>query len=407
MAMEKPQKNPAGQIFSVRGFKAAGIGAGIKRNGAKDLALILSDSPATVAGVFTKSAVRAAPVLLDIERIKRGTSRGVVVNSGNANACTGRRGLKDAEALATFAEKALGLKNGELLVASTGVIGVPLPAEKIRSSMPALFQNLKPSGWADAAEAIRTTDAFPKIAFAKKRIPGGRTISLLGMAKGAGMICPSMATMLAFFATDAPLTAASLKKALVTSVEKSFNRITVDNDTSTNDTVLIFANGLAGGSPLKPGESGYAVFSKLLDELSLRLSHMIVKDGEGATRFIEVEVFGAKSRKDAELAARKIAASFLVKTAFFGADPNWGRIMAALGSSGADFRQDRVDIYFDGIKVVKDGMDAGKEKQAARAIKKKEVRLRVDLKRGKSSSLKLWTSDLSYDYVRINSSYRS
>ncbi|MBI5560731.1 MAG: bifunctional glutamate N-acetyltransferase/amino-acid acetyltransferase ArgJ [Deltaproteobacteria bacterium] len=391
--------------LSVRGFRAGGIASGIKKGGRKDLALIVSDSPSSVAGVFTSNRVKAAPVLFDIKRAGKGVSRGVIINSGNANACTGEKGFRDAKAMAKAAEGALGLKDGSLLVASTGVIGVPLPIEKITSSILRLSQRLSPSGWMDAAEAIRTTDAFAKAAVKKKRI-GGRDVTLLGIAKGAGMICPDMATMLAFFATDAVMDSATLKDALSNAVRLSFNRITVDNGTSTNDTVLIFANGLCGGQPIRAGGQGFAAFSELLTELSLKLSHMVVRDGEGATRFIAVEVRGAVSEGEAKAAARKIAGSLLVKTAFFGGDPNWGRIMAALGSSGIKMREGSVEIYLNRVRVVEDGMDTGMEKAAARAIKKRDVTVEVDLKLG-SHIYKLWTTDLSYDYVRINSSYRS
>lgn len=397
-------KKESGRL-AVGGFRAAGIACGVKKGGRKDLALIVSDVPSSVAGVFTKNSVKAAPVIFDIGRVKKGFSRGVIVNSGNANACTGAQGLKAAKTVAAAAEKAMGFKGGSLLVASTGVIGVPLPADRIAASLKRLYRNLSPSGWMDAAEAIMTTDAFPKVAYKKKRIEG-KQITLLGIAKGAGMICPSMATMLAFFATDAAAEPADLKKALKDAADSSFNRITVDNDTSTNDTVLIFANGWARGNPLRARGKGFALFSELLNEVSLELSHMIVRDGEGATRFIAMEVRGGATEKEAELGARKIAGSLLVKTAFFGGDPNWGRLMAALGSSGIRVRPEKVDIYLNGVGVVKNGIDTGAEKKAAEAIKRRDVEVVVDLKLGEGV-YKLWTTDLSYDYVRINSSYRS
>jgi glutamate N-acetyltransferase/amino-acid N-acetyltransferase len=391
--------------LSVQGFRASGIACGIKKGGLKDLALILSDVPARVAGVYTTNMVKAAPVVFDRTRLLRGVSRGVIINSGNANACTGKKGLEDARRMAEVTEKATGAARGHILVSSTGVIGVPLPAKKIEKGLPRLVRELSPAGWQEAAEAIMTTDSYPKIAVARARVYG-RTITVVGIAKGAGMICPDMATMLAFFATDANIKGAALTRSLRTAVDLSFNNITVDNDTSTNDTVLIFANALSGGKEIGVSSRGFSIFSRLLNELCLNLAHMIVSDGEGATRFLEFYIKGAASQKDARCAARAIAGSLLVKTAFFGGEPNWGRIMAALGSSGVKMREGMVNITFNKVPVVKGGVDTGKGKQAARAIKAQKVNVTIDLKMGKSS-YKLWTTDLSYDYVRINSSYRT
>jgi glutamate N-acetyltransferase/amino-acid N-acetyltransferase len=387
----------------VRGFLASGIAAGIKKDGKKDFALIVSDAPAQAAGVFTTNAVKAAPVLIDIERIKNGKKRGVVVNSGNANACTGERGAKDALSILSAAEKELGLKSGELLISSTGVIGEFLPVRKMLASIPALVGGLGEDGWQQAAQAIMTTDAYPKTACGRVKI-GDVTVDIAGMAKGAGMICPSMATMLSFFATDAGLSAGLLKNAIKGAAKASFNRITVDNDASTNDTVLIFANGLAGKT--LEGKRDLTRFTGLLTELSTELAHMIVKDGEGATRFITIEIKGAGSRADAERAARKIAASALVKTAFFGGDPNWGRIMAAVGSSGARVNPERIDISFNGIKAVKNGVSTGKEIPAKERMKKRDIKVEIDLKGGRGVCT-LWTCDLGHEYVRINSAYRT
>ncbi len=388
----------------VPGFRAAAVSAGFKKSGALDMALIVSDTPAVAAGLFTTNAVKAAPVLLDMERVAGGLARGVVINSGNANACTGGRGLKDAASTADLAESLLGLNKGEMLVASTGVIGVPLPMESIRGGLPRLAEGLNESGFCDASEAILTTDAFTKRALVKKKI-GGKTVSILGVAKGAGMINPNMATMLAFFMTDAALTKAPLKAALKSACRTSFNSIMVDNDTSTNDTVLIFANG-ASGLSVKRGTVEYEEFSQLLTGLSTRLAKMIVKDGEGATRFIEILVERAASDGDAERAARTIAGSYLVKTAFFGADPNWGRVAAAIGRAGVKMDESRMDISFNGVCVAKGGLDTGKEKEAARVMKRKNVLLTVSLNTGGGSAT-FWTTDLSYDYVKINSAYRT
>lgn len=397
----------AGRQFELRvpGFRAAGAAAGIKKNGKKDLAVIVSDSPASVAGVFTTNSVKAAPVLLDMKRIKKGLASGLIVNSGNANACTGKEGMRNAEAMAETAERALGLKKGSVLVASTGVIGVPLPIEKVEKGLPLLSRSLGYEGLGPAAEAMMTTDAFPKKTVMKAKI-GGVEVTLAGIAKGAGMICPDMATMLAFFFTDARIKAPALSKALKAAVDLSFNSIIVDNDTSTNDTVLAFANGAGNGGEIREGTREFDSFIRLLTAASTELAHMIVKDGEGATRFVEIEVSGAASAADAKKAARTVAESYLCKTAFFGGDPNWGRIIAAIGRAGVRMREERTAVSFNGVQVVLKGLDTGKEKEAARAMKKKELLVLVDIGAGKASS-RVWTTDLTYEYVKINSAYRT
>lgn len=388
----------------VPGFRASSTSAGIKKKGSLDMALIVSDVPAVAAGLFTTNAVKAAPVLLDMERVRGGTARGIIINSGNANACTGKAGMKDALATAELAEKALGLKKGELLVASTGVIGVPLPMEKITAALPGLTAALGERGFCAAGEAILTTDAFTKTALVKVKIDGV-VVTILGVAKGAGMINPDMATMLAFFMTDAAITKAPLMSALKAACGTSFNSIMVDNDTSTNDTVLILANGKSGLA-VKKGTEGYAKFSAALEDAAKRLAKMIVKDGEGATRFIEIEITGAASDKEARQAARTIAGSYLVKTAFFGADPNWGRVAGAIGRAGIKMDEACMDISFNGVAVAEGGLDTGAEKQAARVMKRKNVLLQVNLNMG-SGSATFWTTDLSYEYVKINSAYRT
>ncbi|MFQ5442531.1 MAG: bifunctional glutamate N-acetyltransferase/amino-acid acetyltransferase ArgJ [Thermodesulfobacteriota bacterium] len=391
--------------LTVPGFRASGISCGVKKKAKLDLALILSDVDAEAAGLFTTNRVKAAPVLLDMERISSGKSRGVVVNSGNANACTGKKGYDDSQKTASLVEKALGLKKGDILVCSTGVIGVPLPIKKIESAVPRLVKKLDPQGLSEAASAILTTDAFEKTFCAKKTI-GGRPVTIAGIAKGAGMIAPDMATMLAFFFTDACIKSRVLGKALREAVDATFNSIMVDNDTSTNDTVLAFANGQSGCAEIKAGGDGYEGFAGLLKETALKLAHMIVRDGEGATKFVEIEIRGATSAKEARRAVRTIAGSMLVKTAFFGGDPNWGRLIAALGRAGVSMDQSKVDIFFGHVPVVKGGLDAGNERRAAAVFKKGEFTVRVELNRGKGCA-RLWTSDLGYDYVRINSSYRT
>ncbi len=402
--VQKKKKIISARI-KVPGFIASGISCGIKKSGAPDLALILSETEAEVAGVFTTSSVKAAPVLLDMKRVKRGVSRGVIVNSGNANACTGRLGLKAAESMASRVEAELGLSSGEMMVSSTGVIGVPLATEKILRAVPRLVESLAPDGLAEAARAIMTTDAFEKTASAKARI-SGKMVTLAGVAKGAGMICPNMATMLAYILTDANIKHGALSRALKTAVEATFNSIVVDNDTSTNDTVLAFANGLSGSREIRPGTRDFDTFVELLASVSLKLAKMIVADGEGATKVIEIDLRGASGMVAARKGARAVAESMLVKTAFFGSDPNWGRVVAALGKSGIKVVEEKVDITLNGVRVVKGGIDTGNEKRAAKAITAKEVAVVVELNLG-SGSAKFWTSDLTYDYVKINSAYRT
>lgn len=391
--------------LKVPGFRAAGVSCGIKKTGKKDLALLLSDVPAITAGVFTTNKVKAAPVMLDIRRLKKGISRGVIINSGNANACTGKDGYKDAERMASAVENLTGSGKGSVLVCSTGVIGVRLPVEKVERGVPSLVNNLSYDGFSDASQAVMTTDAFSKTAALSGRI-NGKTVTVAGFAKGAGMISPNMATMLAFIATDARIWIGALRRSLRTAVDLTFNSIIVDNDTSTNDTVLAFANGLSGCREIKTDSEAFKAFSALLNGVCMKLAHMIVKDGEGATRFIEINITGAVSTEQARRAARTIAESFLVKTAFFGGDPNWGRIMAALGRAGIRWKEGMTDIFFNGVQVVKDGCDAGNESKAAKAIKTKDVLVEVGLRAGRCSA-KVWTTDLSFDYVRINSSYRT
>ena len=400
----KPSKAGAPPL-TCPGFRAAGISCGIKTGSKKDLALIVSDVPARAAGVFTRNKVKAAPVLIDQRLVRRAWSRGVVVNSGKANACTGVKGFKNAGRVISSVEGALGLKNGDILNASTGSIGSHFPIDKITRRIPALVKGLNPDGFGAFSEAIMTTDAFPKCVRATARI-GGREITVLGIAKGAGMIRPDMATMLAFFMTDMNISKRALKCALKSAVDSSFNKISVDNDTSTNDTVLIFANALAGGREAEEGSAAFRAFTKLLTELSLKLAHLIVRDGEGATKFVEIKVSGAASEGDAGRATSAIADSYLVKTALFGSDPNWGRILAVLGRAGIRMEQERVDITLNGVKVAKGGVDNNKEREAAKVMKAEDITIAVELRMGGFEDRR-WTTDLSYDYVRLNSVYRT
>lgn len=411
--MKLQTQNSKLKSLSVPGFKATGISCGIKRNGNKDLALIYSEPPAVAAGVFTKNRVKAAPVLLDMQRLKKGLCQAVIVNSGNANACTGKKGMEDATRMLAAVENSLGIKKGLAMVASTGVIGQNLPIEKIEKGIPKLVSSLSSKGWNDAVHAIMTTDAFPKTAFEKCRI-GGKEVSVLGIAKGAGMICPDMATLLAFIATDTAVEKKALQTALKAAVDKSFNSITVDGDTSTNDTVLLLANGYAGNKLLRRGgvtpplpNSELQTFCGMLEKVCLKLAHMIVKDGEGATKFLEIKVKGAKKQADAKQAAMTVANSLLVKTAFFGEDANWGRIAAALGRAGVDVKEERLSLWFDDVPVVEKGSRGkGQGARLNKIIKKKDICLTIDLGMGKGEAT-VWTTDLSYEYVKINAAYRT
>jgi len=393
--------------YKVPGFLFSGVCAGIKKDGKRDLGLIYSVVPAYAAGLFTTNAVKAAPVLLDRDRIRTGLCQAVIVNSGNANACTGARGLSDARKVSSSLAKGLSIKEKLVLISSTGVIGSPLPLKKIEEGIPGLIEALSPEGWMQTVEAIMTTDTFPKVEVATCRIKG-KQVKLCGMVKGAGMICPNMATMLSFLVTDASIKAPLLQKMLKEAAEASFNRITVDGETSTNDTVLLLANGKAGHAPLSRMDRDAEVFRSTLLKVCQGLARSVVKDGEGATKFIEILVKGARDREDAIRAAYAIAHSPLVKTAFFGEDANWGRILSAVGHSGARVKPEQVDIYFDKVPIVRQGMETGArlEEKASLVMRKRSFKVTVDLYLGKSE-FSVYTTDLSLDYVKINASYRS
>ncbi len=393
--------------FKVNGFLFSGICAGIKKNGKRDLGLIYSDVPAQVAGLFTTNAVKAAPVQLDRARIKRGLCQAIVVNSGNANACTGSRGLEDARKMTSFVAKHLGIYKELVFSSSTGVIGSPLPIRKIEEGVPELVDRLSSEGWMSTVEAIMTTDTLPKVEVATCRIKG-KTVKLCGMVKGAGMIRPHLATMLSFLVTDAWIKAPLLQRMLEKAAEASYNRITIDGETSTNDTVLLLANGKASHPILSRMDRDGEVFQSMLSKVCRSLAESVVKDGEGATKFVEILIRGAQNREEAKLAAYAIAHSPLVKTAFFGEDANWGRILCALGYSGVHIDPNKVDVFFDKVPIVRNGMGVGgrMEEQAGRILKNKSFKVTVDLHRGKSE-FSVLTSDLSIDYVKINASYRS
>ena len=388
-----------------QGFKAAGIHAGIKKTKDKDLGMIVSDVPATVAGVFTKNQIKAAPVLLDMERIQSGTCRAVIVNSGNANCCTGEQGMKDAIRMAKATADKLGVAEEMVLVSSTGVIGQALPVETIESNMPQLFDALSPDGFLDFAESIMTTDKIPKKLSRTVKV-AGKSFSLTGIAKGAGMIRPDMATMLSYICTDVEAGSSILKELLTDAVNLSFNRITIDGDTSTNDTVLILANGTSGLS--LNDASVKAAFKNVLEEMLIELAKMVVKDGEGVTKLVEIKICGASSDNDAQKMADTVAHSNLVKTAFFGEDANWGRIIGALGRAGVDLNPDAIDIFFNDVMLVQNGLWCGAEKEAeaTNVMKLPEFVVTVDVHLGEEQAV-CWTCDFSIDYVKINADYRS
>lgn len=388
-----------------KGFTAAAAAAGLKKADRLDLGLIFSQTPATVAGVFTTNKVQAAPVQLDRQRVKAGTARAIVVNAGNANCCTGKQGMDDAVATAGRAAEELGIDPEQVLVASTGVIGQFLPIDKIKAAVPGLVKGLKAEGFDDVARAMMTTDTFAKLSVRQPSV-NGTAFTVLGMAKGAGMIRPDMATMLCFVVSDAAIGPDALQKVLATATDRSFNRITIDGDTSTNDTILVLANGQSGVNV--DAGPGLEAFDKALNEVLIDLARQVVKDGEGATKLVEIKVRGAGSDAEAMQVAQTVANSNLVKTAFFGQDANWGRILAAAGRSGANFDPAAVDLYFDDVRLVAAGTWCGPdaETKATAVLHKPEFTVTVDLKAG-TGRAEVLTCDFSLDYVKINADYRS
>jgi len=393
--------------FKVNGFLFSGISAGIKKDGKRDLGLIYSDVPAQVAGLFTTNAVKAAPVLLDMERMKRGLCQAIVVNSGNANACTGSQGLRDAKRVSSLVAKELKIDERLVFPSSTGVIGSRLPTKKIEEGIPELIDQLSSEGLMKTVEAMMTTDTFPKVEVATCRIKG-KQVKLCGVVKGAGMIRPDLATMLSFLVTDACVKARLLQEMLERAAEASYNRITIDGDMSTNDTVLLLANGKAGYPYLSRMDSDAQAFQSMLSKVCLSLAESVVKDGEGATKLVEILIKGARNMEEAKQAAYAVAHSPLVKTAFFGEDANWGRILCALGYSGVPIDPTKIDLFFDQLPVVKKGVGVGPrlEEKAGQLLKKKSFKVTADLHQGKSQ-FSVLTTDLSLDYVKINASYRS
>jgi glutamate N-acetyltransferase/amino-acid N-acetyltransferase len=391
----------SGTVTSARGFTAGAVEAGIKYPGKLDLAILSSEAPCVAAGVFTTNAIKSAPVILSQKHLRNKKLQAVVVNSGCANACTAEKGLADAAETTDLVAKKLGLKSDDVLVASTGVIGVPLPMDKIKDGIGKI--SLSKEGGARFAKAIMTTDTFAKeIALTVEDNSGTYVIG--GAAKGAGMIHPNMATMLCFVTTDAAIEADFLQQALRRAVDDSFNMITVDGDTSPSDTVVVLANGLAGNKVIN--KKNGQLFQEALNEVCLYLAKSIARDGEGATKLIEVIVEGALNRDEARMAARTIANSPLVKSAIHGNDPNWGRIVAALGRSGARIVEKKIDVYMNGVCVMQQGIPAAfdKEKLSQSIAHSKEVLIKLNLNQGKGNAT-AWGCDLSEEYVTINSAY--
>jgi glutamate N-acetyltransferase/amino-acid N-acetyltransferase len=390
--------------INVPGFLANGIDTGIKEDQQKDLALIYSTIPAKVAAVFTKNTFKAAPVLIDTERVKKGTAQAIITNSGCANAATGKEGYQDALKVSAALSRQLKIKEELILLGSTGVIGKRLPVKKIENGIGKLVKGLNEFGIEDAEAAMMTTDKYPKIAI-RRGIVGARDITICGIAKGAGMIEPNMATLLTYIMTDALIDNKALNTVFHQAIDSTFNTISVDGCMSTNDTAIILANGLAGNNPLERAQARLQRFRDMLSDVLMELSQAVIKDGEGATKFISIIVEGAKARSDARRAAYAIANSNLVKTAFFGEDPNWGRIIAALGSSGIPLDKDKVSLSIGGLLVFSQDAPASFNVNKLKEIFQKD---RIDVQiqlGGGDKSYCVYTSDLSYDYVKINADY--
>ncbi len=397
-------KNIDGGITAPKGFKAAGVNAGIKSS-RLDMALIVSDVPAAVAGVFTLNKIQGAPVKVCKKRLKRKTARAVIVNSGKANACVGARGVTDAERMCVLTAELLGVDDQTVFVSSTGTIGLPLPMDKIEHGIRMAVKALSVDGGNNAARAIMTTDTVDKQTAVKLKA-GGADVTIGAMCKGAGMIAPNMATMLAYITTDADVDADSLQVCLKAAVDQSFNKISVDGDQSCNDTVLILANGKAGNRKLSVKHPDWKIFCEAVNEVTRSLALRMVEDGEGVTKVVTVIVTGAKSKEDARKAVRAIGNSLLVKTSWNGGDPNWGRVIDAVGYSGAQVKEELVDISYDNMAAVKQGKLASNSKleDLEKVLKQKCFSVNVNLNLGKAEDV-LYTCDCSEEYVKINAEY--
>ena len=387
------------------GFQTAGVASGLKKNEKKDLGLIYSEIPLTVAGMFTRNRVKAAPVLLDQQRTANGFCRAVIVNSGNANCCTGEQGMQDAIRMGRLAATGLMVDEEDVLVASTGVIGEPLPIEKIETAAPGLIKALAVDGLSDFAEAIMTTDTVAKVVSRRGEL-AGKSFTVSGAIKGAGMIRPDMATMLCFVMTDIVAQPQVLQQTLNKAVDRSLNRMTVDGDTSTNDTVLLMANGHSTVEVISENQKD--IFQSVLNEVMIGLAKWLIKDAEGATKLVEIVVKGAKTKAEAHKIADTVANSPLFKTALFGEDANWGRILAAVGRAGITVDPEKIDIFFGSVQMVKNGLGCGKkiEAGATRVLKQEEFAVTIDLNLGREMET-VFTCDFSIDYVKINADYRT
>ena len=396
-----------GGVCSAKGFRAAGVAAGIKYEGRNDVALLVADAPCAAAAVFTTNRVAAAPVVYDRAVVKGGRIQAILANSGCANACTGEEGLKDAKLSALVTAGELGIDPKHVLVASTGVIGRRLPMDRLMAGMKAAVQALGSTAahGLDAEKAVMTTDTRPKEACAAVVI-GGKKVTVGGMAKGSGMIEPNMATMLGFITTDAAVSPAMLRRALKLAIARSFNRLVVDGDESTNDSVFLLASGAAGNAPITHGGEDFELFRAALEAVCISLVKQMARDGEGATKFVTVTVRGAKSEKDAARAARAVAKSPLAKTSWFGRDPNWGRVLAAVGYSGAEVVDTSAEVFYDKVWAFRRGQVAGEAQLAklAKVLEKDAFEVVVDLHLGTGES-SVYTCDFSLDYVHINADY--
>jgi len=396
-----------GGVCSAKGFRAAGVGAAIKYAGRNDVALVVADEPCSAAAVFTTNKVAAAPVIYDRQAVRAGRIQAILANSGCANACTGEGGAKDAELSALIAAGELGIDPKLVLVASTGVIGRRLPMDRLAAGAKAAAKVLgrTPDHGLAVAKAVMTTDTKPKEACATVTI-GGKKVTVGGCSKGSGMIEPNMATMLGFITTDAAISPAMLRRALLLSINRSFNRLVVDGDESTNDSVFLLASGKAGNETITRGGEAFDLFRGALEAVCVSLARQMAKDGEGATKFVTVTVKGARSEADAARAARAVAKSPLAKTSWFGKDPNWGRVLAAVGYSGAEVSDMKAEVFYDGVWAFRRGEVAGEAQLArlAKVLERDEFEVVVDLHLGKGES-SIYTCDFSLDYVHINADY--
>jgi len=393
------------EVVSPKGFLYSVAKAGIKYHDRTDIALIYSKKPANITGVFTTNKIKAAPVKICIKRIRAGIAQALILNSGNANACTGNEGIKNALQITDKVAEKLKINKEFVFPLSTGVIGMPMPMDKIIPAIDELVSKLGKATALDVAKAIMTTDTCPKLTYRKLKI-NGRYINMLGLCKGAGMISPNMATMLCVVLTDANIETNLMKEALRYAVSESFNLITIDGDMSTNDTVLMIANGESNSEKIQTKSPSAKILRKNLHELCLELAHMIVKDGEGVTKFITVEVKGAKTSSDAKRIAKAVSNSLLVKTALYGKDPNWGRIIAAVGYSGATVKEESIQIFINNICLFDKGIPTMRENELQESLEQKEVQILINLNIGRGTS-KIFTSDISEEYVKINSAYRT